>query len=460
MSSRFWQRPARAALAFAILAANGGATAAAYSVTNDPYGTVDWDTTLRCQSEHHDHASNATKVVALSNAGYCAITFMTYSGDYRPTSYLLWNAAGKPNPEPGVPTGWGGYRRWPPEQYGAPALPLNSLRFYLPGAEEVGLMGGTEGAQWHSLHMFSLGLTEYIEGVGCSSCGNEGSAVHNNNPFNLPPTHRYASNSDLVAKTIALGAIPVLAHPTGPPDQYDALDPYPKAVEMYNNYHALADEGSAAGVASCAGAPPSHYIDEMRAVWDHVLETKSPRIWGMAVNDHASAWTPLGGSPTPCWPQITEANRDRGKTEVLVTRYDVPSYMDAVEAGAFFAVVEDNAVKAAFPTVTGIEVEFDRITIETAAPIESVTWVGDGQFVAQGATLDLENLPEDLVYVRAEIDDGDGRTVFTQPFSLGPPVPPPPGEPIPILPTGAAILLGVALLAAAIAKAPRLPTRS
>ena len=95
----------------------------------NPYVGVDWPNTLRCQSEHHDHAYDTSRITALSNAGYCALTFMHYSGDYRPTPYAAWQELGKPNPDPGVPTGWGGYRRWPPEDFGAPALPLNSLQF-------------------------------------------------------------------------------------------------------------------------------------------------------------------------------------------------------------------------------------------------------------------------------------------------------------------------------------------
>ena len=458
MKARFWQRSWGGALAGVLVVWSGVASGARYSVSYNPYATVDWGTTLRCQSEHHDHAYDPGKITALSNAGYCAITFMTYSGDYRPTPYAAWVAAGSPNPDPGVPTGWVGFRRWPPELFGAPALPLNSLRFYLPGAEEVGLVGGAPGAPYHTSHMLALGLTDYIEGVGCDSCGHEGSAVRNDNPLGLPDTHRYSSNQDFVEKAIALGTIPVLTHPTGPPDQFDVLDPYPQAVEMYNNYHALKDDGSAQGLPGCPGEP-SHYIDEMQAVWDHVLETKSPRIWGIAVNDWASAWTPLGPSATSCWPEITLANRDRGKTVVLVESYDVGTYMEAFAQGAFFAVVEDNEVKSASPAVTNIAVTNDLITIGTAEGDETVTWIGDGEVIGWGNTLDLANLPDELVYVRAEIDDGEGRKVFTQPFSLGPPIPPPPGTPVPILPEDAAVLLEVALLALAIYRAPKLAAR-
>ena len=459
MKSRFWQRPLRAALAAALLGSSSAASAAGYSVVYNPYADVDWASTLRCQSEHHDHAYDAPKITALSNAGYCAVTFMTYSGDYRPQPPATWIANGSPNPDPGVATGWGEYRRWPPESYGAPALPLNSLRFYLPGAEEVGLVGGTPGHQVHTAHMLALGLSEYIEGVGCDSCGNDGSAVHNDNPFALPESHRYSSESDFVAKVVALGAIPVLAHPNGPPTQYDFISPYPKAVEMYNNYHALFDDGTAAQVPGCLSGP-SNLIGQMRAVWDHVLLTKSPRIWGIAVNDWGSAWTPLGISSTPCWAEITPTNRDRGKTQVLLPSYDLQSYLQAFAAGAFFAVVENNAVKAAYPTVTGINVTYNSISITTADGDETVTWIGNGQVVAAGFTLDLSNLPADLVYARAEIDDGEGRVVYTQPFSLGDPVPPPPDAPVPSLSEEAAALLGLALLLIVLWKAPSSTARA
>jgi hypothetical protein len=451
---RSWRRCALRALAVALICASGEASAAAYNVTYNPYGAVEWETTLRCQSEHHDHAANTSKINALANAGYCAITFMTYSGDYRPTPYEQWVDDGRPNPDPGVPTGWGGFRRWPPEDHGAPALPLGSLQFYLPGAEELGLVGGTTGAQVHTTHMLALGLTEYIEGVGCDACGNDGGAVHNDNPFALPETHRYSSNQDYVSKVIALGAIPVLTHPTGPADQFDDLDPFPQAIEVYNNYHALKDEGSAAEVPGCTGGP-SQYIAAMRATWDHMLETKSPRIWGIAVNDWASAWTPLGPASTSCWPEITLANRDRGKTQVLVASYDLETYMTAFRAGAFFAVVDGAEQKAGYPQVNDIAVTPEQIAITTADNDETVIWIGDGEQVATGSAIDLTDLPSDLVYVRAELTDPEGRAVLTQPFSLGPAAPPPPGEPVPILPREALLLLAVALLAAALGLGPR-----
>ncbi len=419
-----------------LVLASALASAEGYSVSYNPYGAVEWGTTLRCQSQHHDHAYTADRITALSEAGYCAVTYMTYSGDYRAQPVQSWLDAGMPNPDPGVPAGWGGYRRWPPDAHGAPALPLNSLLFYLPGAEEVGLRpdGG------HTNHMHSLGLTQYMEGVGCNSCGYLGSAVHNDNPLGLPDAQRYATDSELVAKATALGAIVTLNHPNGLDWYYDGIDPFPAAVELYNNFHAAYDEG-------CG----TQFIARFKAVWDHVLQVKSARIWGVAVNDWNSAWTPLGNPPIACWPQVTEANRDRGKLQVLLTSYDLPAYMTAFAAGAFFAIVENNAVKAAYPTVTGIAVTSNQIAITTAQADETVTWVGNGQVIGSGPSLLLDGLPAGLAYARAEIDDGEERVVYTQPFELDPLPPPPPGDPeVPALaaPLEAVIVLVLALVLA------------
>ena len=446
MKSRFCQRPLRAALAAVLLGLSTGASAAGYSVVYNPYASVNWGTTLRCQSQHHDHAYDAAKITALSNAGYCAVTYMTYSGDYKPTPVDAWIAAGFPNPDPGVPTGWGGYRRWPAEAYGAPALPLNSLQFYLPGAEDIGLRA--DGG--HTNHMFALGLTTYMEGVGCTSCGHLQSAVHNNNPFGLPEGQIFATDSEFVAKATALSAIVTLNHPAGAPATFDGINPYPAAIEMFNNYHTTYDQGT------CG----TNFAAQFIAAWDHVLQVKSPRIWGVAVNDWNSAWTPLGTSSVACWPPITLQNRDRGKLQVLLPSYDLASYLAAFRAGAFFAVVEDNEIKAAYPTVTRIDTTYNSISITTAAGNETVTWIGNGAVVATGFSLDLSNLPADLVYARAEINDGQGRTVYTQPFSLGAPVPPPPDAPIPSLSEEAAAFLGVALLMVVIWKAPRSTARA
>jgi len=68
--------------------------------------------------------------------------------------------------------------------------------------------------------------------------------------------------------------------------------------------------------------------------------------------------------------------------------------------------------------VTNILVNSSTITLATANADENVTWIGNGGVVGTGMSLSLLNLPPDLLYVRAEIVDPEGRLIYTQPFAI------------------------------------------
>ena len=379
-----------------------------YTVSYNPYANVDWATTLRCQSQHHDHVDSAAKVAAMDAAGYCAIMFMSYSGYYRPSTSAEWNAAGRPLPDPGVCVGWCGQRRWPPTSFGAPALPLANLRFYLPGAEEVALLANG----LPSAHLTSPFLTTYVEGAGCPGCGPGGipTARHSGT---LPIDQIWSSDQQGIDQIVWHGGHATLNHWVNGPASYPALlalDGY-GSFEIFNNYHRMWDDRRGNDL----------FSNRMIAAWDYLLQHKSTRIWGVAVNDWFSAWTPLGPTSDPAnFPDVTPRNRDRGKLQVLLQSHKRLAYRVAFEAGAFFAVVEDNETKSAYPTVFYVRVKTDSIAIATIAGTETIRWIGNGVGVGTGSTLSLSGLPAGLRYVRAEIDDGRGRKVFTQPFTLSP----------------------------------------
>ncbi len=439
------QRLIRCLLASAtLLLLSRPALAADYSVSYNPYGSVDWGTTLRCQSQHHDHAYLPDRIVALDAAGYCAVTFMNYSGKYRPSSQAELDALGNPNPDPGQPVGWGPPRRWPPTSYGAPALPLTNLKLYLPGAEEDGLYVNGSGGK----HVQSMFLTTYIEGSGCPTCGIGGIPVATN-VNGLPASQIHSNSQELIDRVVENGGHATLNHPGGAPYTYQGYNRF-GSVEMYNNFWRNVDD--------LAGN--NTFSNQFMAVWDYLLQHKSARIWGVAGNDWFSAWTDLGQTyePASFYPAVTEQNRDRGKLQVLLSAYDLDSYRTAFEAGAFFAIVENNAIKAAYPTVSNIAVAPASIAIATVAGTEAVEWIGNGVVVGSGPSLSLSDLPAGLVYVRAEIDDDQGRTVYSQPFSLGPRLPdppPPPGPAVPSLPVRALALLALILLVAVASQAGR-----
>ena len=157
-------------------------------------------------------------------------------------------------------------------------------------------------------------------------------------------------------------------------------------------------------------------IKTMIELWDITLQHESTQIWGVAVNDHFGAYRDPGLPPDSRFPPLTAKNLDRGKLVVLLPTFDLNSYQEAVDSGAFFAVVEDSSVKNAYPHITQISVAGAQVEIE--ASTSPVMWIGNGETVGSGSTLDLSVLAPALKYVRAEVRDGDGRTLYLQPFSL------------------------------------------
>lgn len=380
-----------------------------YEVSYNPYANVNWGPVLRCQSQHHDHVYSTSSVHRYDAAGYDAVTFMTYSGNHVPSTQAQWDAMGNPVPDPGQPSGWVGFRRWPPVSNGAPdPATLANISFYIPGAEEPGLL--PDGS--HTLHVHSAFLTTYIEGFGCSSCGIGGIGVALNNS-SLPASQRYSSSQELIDLINLHGGHATLNHPIGSQSNYAALTGV-GSIEIFNNFMALSDETSTGGV--------TNRIAQMLALWDVLLEA-NPQTWGVSVNDWFGAftdpWEVTNPTENSTFGQfLTFKNLDRGKLQVLVTAYDLASYRLAFEAGAFFSIVEDNAIKNAYPTVSNISVTGSLITISTSAGTESITWIGNGATICSGPVLYLRGLPPNLNYARAEIDDGNGRVLYVQPFSL------------------------------------------
>lgn len=362
-----------------------GIVLAAYIVTYNPYGDVDWNTTLRAQVQHHDHINSTAKIAAYDAANYDAVIFMTYSGAYR----------GSTESPPCSAVGWVDFRRWPVE-YFVNIPPLTNIKFFIPGAEDLGLLSNDT----RTIHTLSPFLTEYIEGVGSPLCPNTLSL--------LGPEFTYDSNQELIDTIWQNGGEATLNHP-GFNSTYLALENY-GSTEIFNNFMALRDEVNEDGV--------SNRIENMLAFWDEVLETRSTQIWGVSSNDWFGAAATPGGDFSGIPGYLTAQNLDRGKMQALVPMFDLDSYRAAFEAGAFFAIMEDNAIKSAYPTVTDIQVGTRNIKIFTSAGNETITWIGNGGVVKVGDKLRLQGLPAGLVYVRAEIDDGAGRVVYTQPFTL------------------------------------------
>jgi len=344
----------------------------------------------------HDHVKNVSRIAPYDTAGYCAITWMDYAG-YWVTSDNSRNGFDWP-------------RQWPAEDHGAtdPSL-LTNIDFYIPGAEELGVVSSIDGV---TDHIHSTFLTEFIEGDGCATCGNGGVPLA---PISqVAADHLYSSTQDMIDLINSLGGVAILNHPSIGESNVETNNWM--GIAIINTFMALRDERAYLGV--------TDRLTQAIGDWDDALENRSAYIWGIANNDNFGPYltTPFNDPETNSQIPVptTAQHLDQGKIEVLVTSKTLSVFEAAFRRGAFFAIREDEtqATKGAYPVVTGVSVTTSQIALTTSAGDETVTWIGNGSTVGTGFTLSLFNLSSDLKYVRAEIDDGAGRTLYTQPFAV------------------------------------------
>jgi len=379
----------------------------AYVVKYNPYANVNWGTVNKLKSQTHDHIDGYgdTFATGYDDAGYEVMAWSHYSGCYQTTGASTC-------------TGWCGARRWPAETNGltnAPAISgMSNLVLYTPGAEECGLLDDAtlpNPGPYQIRHLFSLFLTDYLEGEGCAACGtgaNAGLPVAQN-PYGIPAADIYHTEGELITMIKARGGFAVLNHFSRNFTEASTTHAGINGIEVYNNLLALKDDFNVNTV----------FTDSFIANWDKFL-ANNPRIWGFAVNDHFGPSTTIAGASSP-YAAVTTATRDRGYLTVLSTDTDdLDAYETAIRAGAFFAVVDGVFPKDGGPDITDISVADGTITITTAAADETITWYANGTTtVGTGVTLDLSALGADTYsYVRAEVVDAESRRVFVQPFTI------------------------------------------
>jgi len=330
-------------------------------IYSDPYALVDWEADQRLLAQHHDHiAASAMRLMAYDRAGYHVVPLMDYSG----ASDLPFSLKS---------------RLWPVDSCVAPATiaSFTNIRLLIPDAEEVGIS---------DRHFTSPFLTEYIQ--------------HSRGAPPGDPAPQYATESELASLIRSRGGLPIKAHPWYSASELIA-GPDVFGMEIYSAY---------ISAKRLEGVP--EFVNEDRnekllANWDAVLS--SGRWWvGVAVNDHFGPHQP----PTITAPEI----RDSGKILVLAHDATLPGYRDAFERGAFFAIQDNGVTKGGYPTVNGISVGPESITID-ANGATNVRWISMGQEIGTGPTLAFSTFPAGAVYLRAEIQ-GDAHVVYTQPFVL------------------------------------------
>lgn len=185
---------------------------------------------------------------------------------------------------------------------------------------------------------------------------------------------------------------------------------------------------------SCVGMEIINKIDNEsrsdRILWDNILQQTMPEgrfVWGFS-NDDTHSINATGYSFNMML--MPELNQENTRT--------------AMETGAFYAVSRVSridGINAALPdgktmpgsgtsatlylleqttpSITDIQVDENEnaITI-TGADYDVVEWIADGEVIATGETLDLNDHEEEIgSYVRAQLKSSTG-IAFTQPFGV------------------------------------------
>lgn len=335
-------------------------------VYRNPYGTVNWNTDLRIKAQLHDHnGTSQSRISAYDEAGYDVLTLSHYSGN-RSLDYA-WDS-----------------RRWPPENWlpGDFISGLRNIDFFLPGAEEVGVL------TWHVSSPF---MESYIEGWDKAS----GTPKQEN---------QYESLPELISMVRERGGVPCIAHPWGPLKEVEIDLEGPLCLEVYS---AFGEYRAALGPEGGFDKNPQSLLLEN---WDSLLE-RGHAVIGVAVNDHFGPYSvgSVAGISRKIW--------DSGTIQVFAPESAPLAFKAAFMGGAVLAIKDLGENKGEFPLIQSISNGEDFLTIDTT---DSVRWISNGKIVAEGRDLDLALLPRGARYVRAEVSNLAGSTVYTQAFQLRP----------------------------------------
>lgn len=171
--------------------------------------------------------------------------------------------------------------------------------------------------------------------------------------------------------------------------------------------------------ASCVGTGINSARDIQtaadRILYDEILQVTVPRgvvPWSFSFSDSHSD---------------TIDQIDRAFTVHMMPEQTVAALRTSMEDGTFFAVGryaryemgEDFEGVGAVPSVNRITVDEkeDTITLDVS-DYNKVVWVADGEEIAQGTTIDIDDYSDKIsCYVRAYVV-GDGGILYVQPFTV------------------------------------------
>jgi len=250
-----------------------------------------------------------------------------------------------------------------------------------------------------------------------------------------------------------MGGLSVINHPgeyTNARDEDETADAYDYSDTMYK-YYIDKFAGLLTKYDSCIGIDVNSKGDSRtrydRKLWDILLTKVTPtgrNVLAIATSDAHSTDAVYTGYTEMVMPSNTVENlkecmengaffacsKNLGNPEEIT---EIANYLTesidptAVQLGEQLKAIQAEDPKGKYeapkdvdaPKVTGIIVEqnSDTITLVTAGA-KNIRWIADGQTIATGNSIDLDNHKKVLGnYVRAEIF-GEGGIVYTQPFML------------------------------------------
>lgn len=185
---------------------------------------------------------------------------------------------------------------------------------------------------------------------------------------------------------------------------------------------------------SCVGMEIINKIDNEsrsdRILWDNILKQTMPEgrfVWGFS-NDDTHSLNATGYSfNMMLMPELTrEETRTAMETGAFyaVSRVSRPDGINATLPNGSSMPGSGNAdtlylLDQTTPSISNIEVDDkeNAITI-TGQDYDEIEWIADGQVIATGNTLDLNDYEDDInSYVRAQLKSDTG-IAFTQPFGV------------------------------------------
>lgn len=295
-------------MAISLLPWSTDASVHAGRVSSDPYADVNWENDFRLKTQFHGHVRlQEERILSYDRAGYDVVSLMHYSGTPRTSGAWLQS-------------------HWPPEQWLPEELlaGLENIRFFLPNTEL-----GT------APHLLTPFLTTYIE-----------EWVPESDSTKQP--HQFQSAQEAIELIQSLGGIAILPHPVNRPTHLDGYH----AVEVYSAFMSYR---------FFDGTYQRDRNEDMLSFWDDRL-MEDPTLYAVGVNDWYGPWAadyPYDPAPPP-------SIVDSGKTIVISHEDTMPSFRQAVENGAMFAVKDVGETKDLFPQIDALSVDGDMVAIQTA----------------------------------------------------------------------------------------------